>query len=84
MRECRVLYFVKSKNFIVLLCFYVNTFIILSFLRWVEGGPQPPSHPLNPLQHQGSLRVVITSTIPHTSSCHGGVTFSAVYAWLHG
>ena len=39
MGGCRLLYFVKSKNgknFAVLLCFYVNTFILLYFLR--EGG----------------------------------------------
>ena len=52
MRGCRLLYFVKSKsgtkckNFAVLLCFYVNTFILLQFLRWQEGGGySPPSHP---------------------------------------
>ena len=37
-------YFVKSKNdtkcknFVNLLCFYVNTFILLYFLRLQEGG----------------------------------------------
>ena len=44
MGGCRLFYFIKSKNgknFAVLLCFYVNTFIILYFLRWQEGG-QPP------------------------------------------
>ena len=36
----------KCKNFAVLLCFYVNTFILLYFLRWQEGGGySPPSHP---------------------------------------
>ena len=47
MGGCRLLYFVKSKNgknFAVLLCFYVNTFIPLCFLRWLEGGATP----LNP------------------------------------
>ena len=53
MGGCRLLYTVKSKsgtkckNFAVLLCFYVNTFILLYFLRWQEGGP-PPKPPLNP------------------------------------
>ena len=44
-----LLYFVKSKNgtkcknFAVLLCFNVNTFILLYFLRFQEGrGLQPP------------------------------------------
>ena len=41
-------YFVKSKNgnkcknFSVLLCFYVITFILLYFLRFQEGGAKPP------------------------------------------
>ena len=55
MRGCRLLYFVKSKsgtkckNFAVLLCFYVNTFILLHFLRWQEGGATAPlATPLNP------------------------------------
>ena len=54
MEGCRLLYFLKSKNgtkfknFAVLLCFYVNTFILLYFLRWQEGGYNLPSHPLNP------------------------------------
>ena len=45
MGQCRLLYFVNSKNvknYAVLLCFYVNTFILLYFLRW---GYSPPSHP---------------------------------------
>ena len=48
MGGCRLLYFAKSKNgtkcknFAVLLCFYVNRFILLFFLRWQEGGLQPP------------------------------------------
>ena len=44
-----LLYFVKSKNdtkcknFVDLLCSYVNTFILLYFLRFQEGGGlQPP------------------------------------------
>ena len=46
-----MLYFVKNKikmalakckNFAVLLCFYVNTFILLYFLR---RGYSPPIHP---------------------------------------
>ena len=47
MGGCRLLYFVKSKNgpkwknFAVSLCFYVNTFILLYFLRRQEGGLQP-------------------------------------------
>ena len=49
MGGCRLLYSVKSKkwkNFAVLLCFYVNTFNLLYFLRLLEGvGLQPPSHP---------------------------------------
>ena len=55
MGGCRLLYFVKSKNgtkwknFAVLLCFYVNTFILLYFLRWQEGGATAPlATPLNP------------------------------------
>ena len=48
MGRCRLLYFVKSKLKIalnarnhaaVLLCFYVNTFILLHFLRLQEGHP---------------------------------------------
>ena len=45
---CMLLYFVKSKNgtkcknFAVLLCFYVNTFILFYFLRFQERGLQPP------------------------------------------
>ena len=44
MGGCRLLYSVKSKNgtkcknFAVLLCFYVNTFNLLYFLRLQEGG----------------------------------------------
>ena len=44
MGGCRLLYFVKSKNgtkcknFAVLLCFYINTFILLYLLIWQEGG----------------------------------------------
>ena len=41
MGGCRLLYSVKyknSKNFAVLLCFYVKAFILLYFLRWQEGG----------------------------------------------
>ena len=43
-----LLYFVKDKidtkckNFVNLLCSYVNTFILLYFLRFQEGGLQPP------------------------------------------
>ena len=55
MGGCRLLYFVKSKNgtkcknFAVLLCFYVNTFILLYFLRWQKGGATAPlATPLNP------------------------------------
>ena len=50
-----MLYFVKSKNdtkcknFVNLLCFYVNTFILLYFLRLQEGGATAPlAPPLNP------------------------------------
>ena len=42
-----LLYFVKSrngKNFAVLLCFQVNTFILLYFLIFQEGGHSPPVH----------------------------------------
>ena len=50
-----LLYFVtskngtKCKNFAVLLCFYVNTLILLYFLRFQEGGPlaTPLNSPLN-------------------------------------
>ena len=53
MGGCRLFYFVKSKNstkcknFAVLLCFYVNTFILLYFLRLQEGGGgySPLSYP---------------------------------------
>ena len=47
MEGCILLYFVKSKtgtkykNSAVLLCFYVNTFIRLYFLKFQEG-LQPP------------------------------------------
>ena len=57
MGGCRLLYFVKStcKNgtkCVVLLCFYVNTFILLYFLRWQEGGATAPlATPLNPPLH---------------------------------
>ena len=43
-----LLYFVKSKNdtkcknFVNLLCSYVNTFILLYFLRFQEGGATVP------------------------------------------
>ena len=43
MGGCRLLCVVKSKNgknFAVLLCFYANTFILLSFLRWQEASPK--------------------------------------------
>ena len=51
-----LLYFVKSKNdtkcknFVDLLCSYVNTFILLYFLRFQEGGGgyNLLSPPLNP------------------------------------
>ena len=47
-----LLYFVKSKNGTKcknLLCFYVNTFILLYFLRFQEGGAIAPiATPLNP------------------------------------
>ena len=48
MGGCRLLYFAKSKNdtkcknFAVLLCFYVNTFILLYFLKWQKGGATAP------------------------------------------
>ena len=44
-------YFVKSKNdtkcknFVNLLCLYVNTFILLYFLRLQEGGATAPLAP---------------------------------------
>ena len=40
----RLLYFVKCKNFGVLLCLYVNTWINLCFLRWQKRQPHinPP------------------------------------------
>ena len=43
-----LLYFAKSKNdtkcknFVNLLCSYVNTFILLCFPRFQEGGYSPP------------------------------------------
>ena len=46
-----LLYFVKSKNdtkcknFVDLLCSYVNTFILLYFLRFQEGGATAPLAP---------------------------------------
>ena len=46
-----LLYFVKSKNdtkcknFVDLLCSYVNTFILLYFLRFQEGGGYSPLSP---------------------------------------
>ena len=48
MGGCRLLYSVKSKNgtkcknFAVLLCFYVNTFIPFVFPKMAGGGLQPP------------------------------------------
>ena len=34
------------KKFCCFIVFYVNTFILLHFLRWQEGGGySPPSHP---------------------------------------
>ena len=55
MERCRLLYFVKRKNgtkckyCVGLVCFYVNTFILLYFLRWQEGGATAPlTTPLNP------------------------------------
>ena len=65
-----LLYFVKSKNgtkcknFAALLCFYVNTFILLYFLRFQEGGYSPPSHPLNSLLLPIHMHVCI-----HTQAC---------------
>ena len=50
-----LLYFVKDKNdtkcknFVNLLCSYVNTFILLYFLRFQDGGGYSPlAPPLNP------------------------------------
>ena len=46
-----LLYFVKSKNdtkcknFVNLLCSYVNTFVLLYFLRFQEGGATAPLAP---------------------------------------
>ena len=48
MGGCRLLYFVKSKNFAVLLCFYVNTFIFIFPEMAGRGGYSLLSHPLNP------------------------------------
>ena len=45
MGGCRLLYFVKNKNdknFAVLLCFYVNTFILLYSLSWQEAAGYSP------------------------------------------
>ena len=52
MEGCILLYFVKSKtgtkykNSAVLLCFYVNTFIRLYFLKFQEGATAPLNLPL--------------------------------------
>ena len=61
MGGCRLLYFAKSKNgtkcknFAVLMCFYVNTFILL---YWQKGGATAPqANPLNPPLH-GVLIIV--------------------------
>ena len=35
----------KCKNFVSLLCSYVNTFILLYFLRFQEGGATPLAPP---------------------------------------
>ena len=53
-----LLYFVKSKNDTKcknfdLLCSYVNTFILLYFLRFQEGGLQPPLNP--PLDYDPAM-----------------------------
>ena len=51
MGGCRLLYFAmskkgtKCKNFAVLLCFYVNAFILLYFLKWQEEGATTPLNP---------------------------------------
>ena len=63
MGGCRLLYFVKSKNgknFAVLLCYSVNTFILLYFLRWQKGGATAPlATPLNPPLGRGSASMRI-------------------------
>ena len=38
----------KCKNFVNLLCSYVNTFILLHFLRFQEGGARGPTASKNP------------------------------------
>ena len=70
MEGCRLLYFVKSKNgtkcknFAVLLCFYVNTFILLYFLRWQKGGATAPlATPLNPPLQNASKQARIVLKI---------------------
>ena len=62
MGGCRLLYSVKyknstkCKNFAVLLCFYVNAFILLYFLRWQEGGATAPlATPLDPPLNRGYM-----------------------------
>ena len=55
----RLLYFLKCKNgtkcknFAILLCFNVNTCILLCYLRWQEGrrATAPLATPLNPPLH---------------------------------
>ena len=58
-----LLYFVKSKNdtkcknFVNLLCSYVNTLILLYFLRFQEGGATAPLNP--PLSTKGQSMMVL-------------------------
>ena len=69
-------YFVKSKkdtkckNFVNLLCFYVNTFILLYFLRLQEGGGAtaplaPPPNPPLPVTTQTRKK---SATVQRSSS----------------
>ena len=57
MGGCKLLYFAKSKNdtkcknFAVLLCFYIHSFIFPEMAG--RGGYSPPSHPLNPPLYMG-------------------------------
>ena len=45
---CKVQNGTKCKNFAILLWFYVNTYILLYFLRFQEGGIAPLATPINP------------------------------------
>ena len=89
MGGCRLLHFAKSKNgtkcknFAVLLCFYVNTFILLYFLRGQEEGPIAPlATPLNPPQVGPGPGIIFSiGTCLKASSINASITGRLL---LHG